>query len=92
MMRIEFEPQDIELIAQRVVDLLKPAITTKKEKVDAMVFDVKSLAEYLKVSPHWIYERTHLKQIPHIKVRGFLRFSKKDIDKWLDAFAIKSRP
>lgn len=89
-MRIEFEPQDIDFIAQRVVDLLKPVLAAKKKKADDMIFDVKGLAEYLKVSSHWIYERTHLKQIPHIKVGGFLRFSKRDIDKWLNTFAIKS--
>ncbi len=32
----------------------------------------------------WIYERTHLKEIPYKKVKGVLLFRKKDIDKWLD--------
>lgn len=90
MMRIELEPQDIELMAQKLVAFLMPVLAANKEKVDDVIFDVKGLSEYLKVLVHWIYERTHLKQIPHIKVRGFLRFNKKDIDEWLDTYAIKS--
>jgi excisionase family DNA binding protein len=42
------------------------------------------LAEYLTVSKQWIYERSHLKEIPHIKKQGLLRFRKREIDKWLD--------
>ena len=55
---------------------------------DDIVFDVQRLAEYLAVSKQWIYERSHLKEIPHIKKQGLLRFRKKDIDKWLDSYKI----
>ena len=58
-MKIEFEPQDIDSIAQRVVNLLKPVLAVKKAKADDMIFDVKGLADYLKVSPSWIYGRTY---------------------------------
>ena len=52
---------------------------------DDIVFDVQRLAEYLTVSKQWIYERSHLKEIPHIKKQGLLRFRRRDIDKWLDS-------
>jgi predicted DNA-binding transcriptional regulator AlpA len=42
------------------------------------------------VSKKWIYERTQLKEIPHIKVNGLLRFRKRDIDKWLNSFNVPS--
>jgi excisionase family DNA binding protein len=83
-MKIALDQEDIEAIAQRVVEILKPYVAQngKVEAVDT-ILDVPGLAGYLKVSTKWIYERTHLKEIPYIKVGGQLRFSRKDIDKWL---------
>jgi len=88
-MRTQFEPQDIEAIAQRVIELLMPIFKNNgKPEQENIIFDVKSLCDYLKVSEKWIYERTHLKEIPHLKVNGLLRFRKRDIDKWLNSFNI----
>jgi excisionase family DNA binding protein len=81
-------PQElVELIAVRVVEMLKPMIASNGKTQDQdIVFDVAGLAEYLRVSSKWIYERTQFKEIPHTKVKGLLRFRKKDIDKWLSSF------
>lgn len=88
-MKTEFEPQDIKAIAQRVSDLLKPLISGNgKHDAEDTIFDVKRLCDYLHVSDKWVYERTHLKEIPHLKAKGLLRFRKKDIDKWLNSFNI----
>jgi len=85
------EPQDIESIAQKVAEVLKPIlINIRKAEVEDIIFDVQGLAEYLKVSTKWIYERTHLKEIPYLKIGGQLRFRKKDIDKWLNSFNVPS--
>lgn len=85
-MKTEFEAEDIEGIAQRVAEFLKPALSRYgKRDEDDMIFDVQGLAEYLKVSHKWIYERSQFKEIPHLKVKGLLRFRKRDIDKWLDS-------
>jgi excisionase family DNA binding protein len=83
-------PQElVDQIAQRVIELLKPILVgIGKHDTDDVIFDVKSLKEYLKVSDKWIYERTHLKEIPHLKVDGLLRFRKKDIDKWLSSYIV----
>jgi excisionase family DNA binding protein len=89
-MKAELESQDIEAIAQRVVELLKPILAHRKDEAEDVIFDVQGLAEYLKVSKKWIYERTQLKEIPHIKVDGLLRFRKRDIDKWLNSFNVPS--
>lgn len=87
-MKIEFEREDIEAIAQRTAELLKPVLSGNGKKEDDLIFDKKGLAEYLKVTPKWIYERTHLKEMPHIKIGGQLRFRKRDIDKWLASFNV----
>lgn len=88
-MKTELELQDIEAIAQRIIELLKPMLSgNSKGEAEDTIFDVKDLAGYLRVSPKWIYERTHLKEIPHIKIGGQLRFRKRDIDKWLNSYNV----
>ncbi|MEW6214909.1 MAG: helix-turn-helix domain-containing protein [Nitrospirota bacterium] len=89
-MKAELETGDIEAIAQRVVELLKPLMSSSNGKRGAEdIFDVKKLSEYLKVTSKWIYEQTHLKTIPHYKITNKqLRFKKKDIDKWLETLKV----
>lgn len=87
-MKAEFEPQDIEAIAQRVIELIKPMLSGNSKHEEDVIFDVQGLCAYLSVSDKWIYERTHLKEIPHLKVNGLLRFKKRDIDKWLTSFNV----
>jgi excisionase family DNA binding protein len=83
-------PQEIvDLIADKVVEKLKPIISCNgKHDTEDVIFDVQGLMDYLKVSKQWIYERTHLKEIPHLKIDGQLRFRKKDIDKWLSSYNV----
>ncbi len=64
--------------------MLRPLIATSSKKEDDIIFDVPGVCEYLKVSAKWIYERTQLKEMPYLKVKGLLRFRKADIDKWLN--------
>jgi excisionase family DNA binding protein len=45
--------------------------------------DVSALCAYLNVKESWIYERTHLNEIPFMKLGGQLRFRRSTIDKWL---------
>lgn len=87
LMKTQLEKEDLQKITQAVMDALKPILAGngKREHEDT-IFDVKSLAEYLHVTPKWIHERTHLKNIPFHKLSNKqLRFKKKDIDKWLDS-------
>lgn len=85
-MKTELEPQDIEAIAKRVVELLKPILSSNgKNSGEDTIFDKEALADYLRVKIKWIYEQTHLKTIPFIKMSNKqLRFKKSHIDKWLD--------
>lgn len=86
-MELRFDiPDDLfEKIAEIVVRKLKPLLDNNHPD-DDLIFDVKGLCEYLKVSEKWIYERTHLNEIPYIKIKGLLRFRKKDIDRWLNSY------
>ncbi len=82
-MKTSFEAEELQAIAAAILDVLKPYLSRNTE-VEDTVFDVQGLSEYLKVSHKWIYERTQFKEIPHMKVKGLLRFRKRAIDKWLD--------
>ncbi len=86
-MTIELTDQEIERIAIAVAERLKPTSCNGKHQED-VILDVYGLTAYLNVSKQWVYERTHLKEIPHMKIDGQLRFRKKDIDKWLTTFSI----
>jgi excisionase family DNA binding protein len=88
-LRAHLEQEDIQAIASAVVERLKPMFSGNgKHAAEDMIFDVPELKDYLKVSKQWIYERTHLKEIPHLKIDGQLRFRKRDIDKWLNSFNV----
>jgi len=85
-MLIELDDKDIERVADKVVELLKPLFKTshQRSEQEEIILDVEGVASYLKVNKSWVYERTHLGEIPHYKVGKFPRFRKKEIDKWLE--------
>jgi len=84
-MKIEIELQDIEAIAQRVVDLLKPMFRGYSEGPEKdTIFDVSGLAEYLHVDPSWVSRQVSLRAIPYFKAGKYPRFRKKDIDRWTE--------
>ena len=63
---------------------MKPFLVNNKPQKEDIIFDVQGLADYLCVSPKWIYEQTSYKSIPHYKLTNKqLRFKKTDIDDWL---------
>lgn len=90
-MKIEIEQPDIQTIAEKVVELLKPYLSQRADRQEDNIFDVPGLCEYLHVTSKWIHERTHLKEIPYHKLSNKqLRFRKKDIDKWLDSMRMSA--
>lgn len=86
-MKIDFEENDLNLIAEKVTQALKPFLSTKSDRMtDDLIFDVPGLCKYLSVTSKWIHERTHLKEIPFYKLSNKqLRFRKRDIDRWLES-------
>ena len=92
-MRTEFEPLDIEAIAQRVAEILKPMISGNgKSAGEDSVFDKKGLAAFLHVSESTINKLVMNKQIPHFKIQagqsGGVRFRQRDIDKWMQRHTV----
>jgi len=92
-MVIELDERDIERVASKVTELLRPLLKSSFFKEEGeIIFDVNGLASYLKVTKSWVYERTHLREIPHYKVGKFPRFKKKEIDRWLESCKIDPEP
>jgi excisionase family DNA binding protein len=88
-MKFEIEPQDIEAIAQRVAEIIRPMVLHQKRDEKDIIFDVPGLAEYLHVNPSWVYKAVSLKSIPYFKAGKFPRFRKKDIDRWAENKAVR---
>ncbi len=82
-MKIELETGDIERIAKKVVEQLKPMFNNSHDSKGDELMDVKSLANYLKVKESWVYEKIHTRDIPFHKAGKFPRFRRKHIDMWL---------
>ncbi len=86
-MKTTLEAEDIQSIAHNVIEGLKPYLSGKSEShIDDTILDVPGLCSYLHVSAKWVYKRTHLKEIPHYKIDGFLLFKKQEIEKWLAGY------
>jgi hypothetical protein len=95
-MKTELEPQDVQVMVEKVVEQLKPYLSQRADRQEDTIFDVPGLCEYLHVSKSWVYERTHLKEIPFIKLPGQpakglhgrtsnkILFKKSAIDTWLE--------
>lgn len=83
-MKTLLETEDIQAIASAVIVAIRPLVSGGgKQPGNDELFDVKGVCDYLKVSKQWIYERTHLYEIPFYKMDGHLRFKKSELDKWL---------
>lgn len=92
-MKIELEDKDVEAVAQRVLELLRPHVGNNgKRRADDTIFDVQGLADYLKVDASWVYKQVSLKKIPYFKNGRYTRFKRSAIDKWIDSQTIKSIP
>ncbi|MFA4828433.1 MAG: helix-turn-helix domain-containing protein [Thermodesulfovibrionales bacterium] len=92
-MKAELEHQDIEAIALKVVELLKPLISGNgKQEAENTIFTPETLAEYLQVDTSWVYKQVSLKTIPYFKSGKYTRFKKPVIDKWIETQTVKPIP
>jgi excisionase family DNA binding protein len=83
-MKVELDDKDYEAIASRVAEKLRYLLNLNDATaLEDAVLDVKGLARYLKVKEGWVYQRLHLKEIPHFRVGRYPRFRKEEIKKWL---------
>ena len=79
-MKTTFEPEDIQGIAERVVELIRPVLLSQSKPSDA-IMDKKGLSEYLQVDVSWIDK--NLYKLPYFKVGKYIRFKQSQIDKWI---------
>ncbi len=67
-MKAELEPQDVEEIASKVAEMLRPLLAPKaRGRAEDRIFTVEALAQYLGVSPSWVYKALSYRSIPHFK-------------------------
>ena len=85
-MKAEFNINTDELAEKIANSVAKKMRGIVSKQGDDVIFDIEELCEKLKVTKRWLYEQTHLKSIPFIKIPGskVLRFSKRDINKWIE--------
>ncbi|MFG2113901.1 helix-turn-helix domain-containing protein [Streptomyces sp. NPDC048718] len=48
------------------------------------LMSVTDLAEYLGVTPAWVYNNHRTLNIPAFKIGGHLRFRPTDVDRWIE--------
>lgn len=46
-------------------------------------------AKIMRVSKTWLYKKAKAGVVPHFRVGGIIRFTKKDIDEWMNAHKCK---
>ncbi|MCP4987721.1 MAG: helix-turn-helix domain-containing protein [Colwellia sp.] len=72
----------VKEVTQEVVKQLTPLLKHNSNGNGNEMLTVDELADYLKVTKSFVYERVHKREIPFRKVGRFTRFSKKHIDLW----------
>jgi excisionase family DNA binding protein len=60
-------------------------ISPPPNKASKILFTVEEVAQFLDVSPTWIYERTRKKTIPFRKLGKYIRFTKADLEAIIEA-------
>lgn len=92
-MKTTLDTEDVDVIAQRVIELIKPLLSGNgKSGNDDVIFDVQGLADYLKVDASWVYKKVSLKEIPHFHAGKYPRFKKPAIDKWIESQTVRAIP
>jgi predicted DNA-binding transcriptional regulator AlpA len=88
-MKAELEPQDIQQIAEKVVELLKPYLLHTASGEDR-IMDKKECAEYLHVDVSWIDKNIHA--LPRFHAGKYVRFKQSKIDRWIETLTIAPSP
>ena len=62
--QIELDDRDIERVANKVIDVLKPLLKSSHQKDDQeIIMDVDGWISYLKVTKGWVYGKISLEKI-----------------------------
>ena len=49
-------------------------------------------AKIMRVSTAWLYRKCKAGIVPHIRIGGMIRFTRKDIDTWINSQKVKGSP
>ena len=79
-MKTTLEQEDIQAIAEKVVDMILPLLLSQSKPFDS-IMDKKGLSEYLQVDVSWIDKNLYI--LPHFKAGKYVRFKQSHIDKWI---------
>jgi excisionase family DNA binding protein len=92
-MRTTLEQEDIQAIAEAVIEKLKPLLIGIKAKSEPdTIFTPETLAEYLQVNVSWVYKQVSFKAIPYFKSGKYVRFRKSVIDRWTENQSVRPIP
>ncbi len=89
-MKSELEQQDIEAIAQRVMELLKPALSGNGKNDSDDILTINEASAFLKASKEQIYQwvsnsKHGLSNFPYKKLGKQLRFSRKELINFMES-------
>ena len=89
-MKTELEPQDIEAIVNKVIEMLKPILSNNGKHGEDDLITIDEAAVFLKTSKgqiyQWVNNAQHgLGNFPYLKAGKLLRFSKSAVLKWLES-------
>lgn len=85
-------PELLDLMADKLIEKLKPLLINSKASEPDTIFTPETLAEYLQVETSWIYKQVSLKAIPYFKSGKYTRFKKAVIDKWIETQTVRPIP
>ena len=94
-MKTLLESEDIQAIAERVIELLRPILSgngKENNHSDDKIFTPETLAQYLQVDISWVYKQVSNKGIPYFKNGKYVRFKKSSIDSWIKSREKKHIP
>ena len=84
----EFPEEVIKQIADKVSWNVMSAIRSTTPTNSNDIMGVVEDSKYLGMSRRWVYDRVNEKSIPHMKIVGVVKFSKKEIDRWIETYRV----
>ena len=81
-MQIELDEKDIEMIATKLVERIRPLLKDRISDED-IILTADEVADYLKLSKITIYKLAKDGVLPGFRVGGSWRFSKANIEKMM---------
>lgn len=89
MPNIAFTEEEIRQLAKELAKIILPEI--KKAVNDDEILTFEQACQFLKCNKSWLYGKVRLKEIPHTKTGRYLKFSKKELIKWLERHSTETK-